>query len=105
MRRVDGRYECAHCGAALDLGPGEDPSVVIHAAIGKPNMRVISLDVGRFIAARFEFASPTIRSTSRGSRRTARNAHRRTVARSAVMALPADSVTILLGRLESVGEL
>jgi hypothetical protein len=41
MRLVDGRYECAHCGAVLDIPLVENPTVVVHAASGQPNMRVL----------------------------------------------------------------
>jgi hypothetical protein len=44
MRLHDGRYECAHCGAVLDIPLVEDPTVVIHASSGEPNMRVLSYD-------------------------------------------------------------
>jgi hypothetical protein len=44
MRLVDGRYECAHCGEVLDIPFGAEPTVVFHAASGKPNMRVILVD-------------------------------------------------------------
>ena len=42
MRLNDGRYECAHCGAVLDIPLVEEPKVTIHAASGKPNMRVLT---------------------------------------------------------------
>ena len=44
MRLVDGRYECAHCGAVLELEREAEPMVVFHAGSGQPNMRVISVD-------------------------------------------------------------
>ena len=44
MRLVDGRYECAHCGAVLDIDADAEPMVVVHAASGRPNMRVITVD-------------------------------------------------------------
>ena len=43
MRLVDGRYECAQCGVVLDIDPESQPTVVVHAASGQPNMRVISV--------------------------------------------------------------
>lgn len=43
MRLVNGRYECAHCGAVLEISPDVEPMIVFHAAGGKPNMRVISV--------------------------------------------------------------
>jgi hypothetical protein len=52
MRLRDGRYECAQCGAVLDVPSDETLNVMIHtlnvmihAASGLPNMQVIS--VGR----------------------------------------------------------
>ena len=44
MRLIDGRYECAYCGAVLDLPSDAEPMVVFHASSGRPNVRVISLD-------------------------------------------------------------
>lgn len=44
MRLRDGRYECAQCGAVLDIAPDKMPSVAIHGASGKKNERVISVD-------------------------------------------------------------
>ena len=44
MRLVDGRYECALCGEVLEIPLGAEPTIVIHAASGKPNTRVISVD-------------------------------------------------------------
>jgi hypothetical protein len=44
MRLVDGRYECALCGEVLDIPFGAEPTVVLHAASGRPNVRVISVD-------------------------------------------------------------
>ena len=45
MRLHDGRYECAHCGAVLDI-PLLDraPQVTIYASSGQPNRRVLKLD-------------------------------------------------------------
>jgi hypothetical protein len=40
----NGKWECAHCGAELDVPDDKVPMVVIHAASGKPNVRVLSLD-------------------------------------------------------------
>ena len=42
MRLFDGRYECFLCGAFLDLPFMENPKVTIHAASGKPNIRVLT---------------------------------------------------------------
>jgi hypothetical protein len=42
MRLQDGRYECALCGAVLDIPLVQNPTAVIHAASGEPNMRVLS---------------------------------------------------------------
>jgi hypothetical protein len=44
MRLHDGRYECAHCGAVLDIPLMNDPRVMIRAASGQPNVRVLFLD-------------------------------------------------------------
>ena len=44
MLLLDGSDVCARCGAALDMGAGEEPRVVIFAASGKPNVRVLSID-------------------------------------------------------------
>jgi hypothetical protein len=44
MQLVDGRYECAHCGALLELDADAEPTIVFHAASGRPNMRVITVD-------------------------------------------------------------
>jgi hypothetical protein len=43
MRLRDGRYECAQCGAVLDVPLDDTPNVMIHAASGQPTMRVISV--------------------------------------------------------------
>jgi hypothetical protein len=44
MRLVDGRYECAQCGAVLALAQDAQPMVVFHAASGKSTVRVITVD-------------------------------------------------------------
>ncbi len=44
MRQHDGKWVCAHCGAELDVPKGAEPKVTIHAASGKPNVRVLMLD-------------------------------------------------------------
>jgi hypothetical protein len=44
MRLKDGRYECAHCGAVLDVPVVQDPVVVIHAASGQPTVRVLTYE-------------------------------------------------------------
>ena len=43
MRILDGRYQCAHCGAILDIGPDDEPRVSIRAASGQPNVRALML--------------------------------------------------------------
>jgi hypothetical protein len=48
MRIRDGRYECAYCGAVLEIPLSERPRVVIRAASGKPNVRGLELE-GRLI--------------------------------------------------------
>jgi hypothetical protein len=50
MRLHDGRYECAYCGAVLDIPLTDDPQVTIRAASGEPNTRVLVLE-GREIHA------------------------------------------------------
>ena len=42
MRLHDGRYECAHCGALLDIPLVGEPVATMHAASGEPNVRVLS---------------------------------------------------------------
>ena len=44
MRLHDGRYECAYCGAVLDIPLIGDPHVTIKAASGTPNIRTLTLD-------------------------------------------------------------
>jgi hypothetical protein len=44
MRLRDGRYECANCGVQLDVTPHGEPNATIHAAGGKPNVRVLKVD-------------------------------------------------------------
>ena len=44
MRLHGGRYTCAHCGAVLDIPVVDVPTVTIHAASGKPNIRVLTYD-------------------------------------------------------------
>ena len=44
MRRPDGKYECSHCGAILDLLPSSAPQVEIRAASGQPNRRYLMID-------------------------------------------------------------
>jgi len=44
VRLSNGKWECAYCGSELDLPRDKAPMVVIHAASGKPNERVLSLD-------------------------------------------------------------
>jgi hypothetical protein len=42
MRLHDGRYECALCGAVLEIPMHEHPRAVLTASSGKRNIRVIS---------------------------------------------------------------
>jgi hypothetical protein len=43
--RPDGRYECAYCGAELDIAPDDDlPDVVVEDATGRSKMRILSLN-------------------------------------------------------------
>ncbi len=44
MRLYDGRYECALCGARLDIPLVEDPHVMIRAASGTPPVRSLILN-------------------------------------------------------------
>jgi hypothetical protein len=44
MRLHDGRYECANCGAQLDIPTRGEPKVTFHATGGKPNVRVLKLE-------------------------------------------------------------
>ena len=41
MRQLDGNFQCIHCGARLDISIAEHPQVTIHAAAGRPNVRVL----------------------------------------------------------------
>ena len=50
MRLHDGRYECAYCGAVLNIPLLDDPQVTINAASGEPNIRTLRFD-GRVIHA------------------------------------------------------
>ena len=43
MRRRGDRYECALCGAELDIPLDAKPKVTIKAASGKPNVRVLTI--------------------------------------------------------------
>jgi hypothetical protein len=44
MRLLDGRYECAHCGAVLNLPMLAEPQIVFRAASGKANVRALYVD-------------------------------------------------------------
>ena len=44
MRLHDGRYECANCGAHLEVATRGEPKVTFHATGGKPNVRVLKLE-------------------------------------------------------------
>ena len=44
MRQIDGRWVCVECGAVLDIASDENPKATIHAASGKPNVRVLVVD-------------------------------------------------------------
>ena len=44
VRQSNGKWECAYCGTELDVPMDKVPMVVMHAASGKPNERVLSLD-------------------------------------------------------------
>src|SRR4051812_31915857 len=43
MRRRDGRYECAECGALLDIPPNAHPKAMIKVSDSRPNIRVLTL--------------------------------------------------------------
>jgi hypothetical protein len=66
MRRLDGRYECANCGARLEVTPDGEPNVTFHAAGGKPNVRVLRLE-GREIH-RCEIGGPNERAENEPAR-------------------------------------
>jgi hypothetical protein len=40
----DCAYTCAHCGEVLDIPPRTDPQVMIRAASGRPNVRVLAFE-------------------------------------------------------------
>jgi hypothetical protein len=44
LRQHDGKYLCVLCGAELDVPAGKEPSIVIKAASGSPNLRTIVCD-------------------------------------------------------------
>ena len=44
MRKVADGYERALCAMKLDVEPAEVPRVMFHAAGGKPNVRVITVN-------------------------------------------------------------
>jgi hypothetical protein len=44
MREREGRYECAQCGATLDVPRHSRPRVVIHMASEEPVVRVLTLN-------------------------------------------------------------
>jgi hypothetical protein len=44
LRLHDGKYQCVLCGALLEIPPDKEPSVVIKAASGSPNLRTIICD-------------------------------------------------------------
>ena len=44
VRQRDGRYECARCGAVLNIAEDEVPLVTVHGASGRGNERVINVD-------------------------------------------------------------
>ena len=44
VRLVDGRYECALCGAKLDIPGDDEPRVMIKAGGGTRPVRVLVLD-------------------------------------------------------------
>ena len=43
MRLHDGRYECIHCSAVLNVDVTERPIVTFSAASGRPNIRILSV--------------------------------------------------------------
>jgi hypothetical protein len=78
MRLVDGRYECALCGEKLDVPFGAVPTVVLHAASGRPNTRVLCVDGVEVHRCNVTGEKPAIGiSTSSGLRRNATGADRR----------------------------
>ena len=44
MREREGRYECAHCGAVIDVPRHARPRVIIQMASEEPLVRVLTLN-------------------------------------------------------------
>jgi hypothetical protein len=44
MREREGRYECAHCGASVDVPPQAQPRVIIQMSSEEPLVRVLTLN-------------------------------------------------------------
>lgn len=44
MRKRRGHWECKQCGAVVDVPAGRQPDVMIAAASGQPNVRILTID-------------------------------------------------------------
>ena len=44
MRKRRGLWTCRQCGAVLDIPAGRRPEVMIAAASGQPNVRILTID-------------------------------------------------------------
>jgi len=44
MRKRRGRWTCKQCGTVLDVPAGRRPDVMIAAASGQPNVRILTID-------------------------------------------------------------
>jgi hypothetical protein len=44
LRTERGQWVCKQCGAHLEVPEGQRPDVMIAAASGQPNMRILSID-------------------------------------------------------------
>jgi len=42
--RIDGNWNCVHCGAPIDLPTHKAPRIGLAAASGKPTMRTLTVD-------------------------------------------------------------
>ena len=44
MRKRRGKWTCKQCGAVLDIPADRQPDVMIAAASGQPNVRILTID-------------------------------------------------------------
>jgi hypothetical protein len=66
MRLHDGRYYCALCGELLDVPLLDDPHVIIHAASGRANVRILKLGTEEIHRCEVDpLETPLTRSVSR----------------------------------------